>query len=102
MDDAGEIGVSNMYGGYKSIHSEVWRKAFLVDRHRRFLDMDHTCRRNRYGFRKNTIDSKEAPVITSQQIWERVRQLPKIAVVRKSVRLPSYKVEYNWTKQSKL
>ena len=39
------------------------------DYHRRFLDMDHTYRRSRYGFRKNTIENEEAPVrLTGQQI----------------------------------
>ena len=67
--------------------------------HRRFLDMDHTYRCNRYGFRKNTIESEKAPVrLTGQQIWDRVRRLPKITEVGKSVRLFGYRVEHNWTK----
>ena len=39
------------------------------DYHRRFLYMDHTYRRSRYEFRKNTIESEEAPIrLTDQQI----------------------------------
>ena len=59
--------------------------------------MDHTYRRsNRYGIRKNSIKSEKAPVrLTSQQIWDRVRRLPKIIEVGKSVRLPGFEVEHN-------
>ena len=61
--------------------------------------MDHTYRHSRYQFRKNTIESEDALLI-GQQIWDRVKQLPKIIEVGKNIRLPSYGVEHNWTKQS--
>ena len=64
------------------------------DYHRKFLGIDHTYRHSRYGFRKNTIESKEASVrLTGQQIWDKVKQLPKIIEVRKSIRLLGYRVE---------
>ena len=63
--------------------------------------MDHTYRHSRYGFKKNTIESEEAPVrLIGQQIWDKVRQFAKSTEVRKSVRLPSNEVEHSWTKQS--
>ena len=63
--------------------------------------MDHTYRCNKYGFRKNIIEDVEPPVrLTGHQIWDRVRQLPKIIEVRKSIRLPSYRVEQSWTKKN--
>ena len=49
-------------------------KISWFDYHRKFLDIDHIYRYSRYGFRKNTIKSEEAPVrLTDQQIWDRVR-----------------------------
>ena len=63
--------------------------------------MDHTYRHNRYGFRKNTIESEKAPVkLTNQQIWDTIRRLPKITEVGKSIRLSRFEVEHNLTKQS--
>ena len=77
------------------------RKNSWFDYHRRFLDMIHTYRCSKYGFRTNTIESEEALVRPiSQQIWDRVRRFPKITKVRKFVRLPGYGVEHNWTKQN--
>ena len=46
----------------KAITLKYGEKNSWFDYHRRFLDMDHTYRRGRYGFRKNTIGSKEAPI----------------------------------------
>ena len=43
------------YGGKKS-----W-----FDYHKRFLDSDHPCRRNRYGFRQNVVENDEAPISLS-------------------------------------
>ena len=61
------------------------------DCHRMFLDMDNTYRYSKYGFINNTIESEEASVrLTGQQIWDRIRRLPKIIEVGKSVRLPGY------------
>ena len=49
-------------------------KNFWFDCHRKFLNMDHTYRCSRYGFRNNTIKSEEALVkLIGQQIWDRVR-----------------------------
>ena len=52
----------DIYGEYKSIHSEDGKKNAWFDCHRKFLYMDNTYRRSRYGFRKNIIKNKETPV----------------------------------------
>ena len=53
----------------KAFTLKYGRKNFWFDYHRRFLDMDHTYRCNKYGFRKNTIESEEGPArLTNQQI----------------------------------
>ena len=83
-----KIGVPNLYGGYESIHFEVYGNSSWFDYHRRFLDPNHPYRCNRYGFRKNTIENDEAPTrLNSHQIWEKVRHLPKITETGKFVRL---------------
>ena len=56
------------------------------DCYKRFLDIDHTYRHSRYGFRKNTIEIEEVAIrIIGQQIWGRVSRLPKITEVEKSI-----------------
>ena len=57
----------------KAFTLKYGRKNSWFDHHRRFLDMDHSYKHSRYRFRKNTIESEEAPVrLTGQQIWDRV------------------------------
>ena len=36
-------------------------KNLWLDYHRRFLDNDNQCKRNKYGFRKNAIENDEVP-----------------------------------------
>ena len=68
------------------------------DCHRRFLDNDHPYRCNRNGFKQNSIEEEEPPVtLNDNQIWERVH-LPKITKVGRSIRIPSYEIEHNWSK----
>ena len=62
MDDIGKIDIFDMYGGYKMFTLKYSRKNSWFDCHRRFLDVDHTYRHSRYGFRKNTIESEKAPI----------------------------------------
>ena len=55
--------------------------------------MDHTYRSSRYDLEKNIIESEKAPVrLIGQQIWDRIRRLPKIIKVGKYVRLLGYGV----------
>ena len=81
----------NLYGGYKGIRFEVWKKNLLFDYHRRFLEIEHIYRCSRYEFKKNTIEDKKPPTrLNYHQIWEMVRHIPKIIEVGRSIRLPSY------------
>ncbi|XP_060182571.1 uncharacterized protein LOC132612291 [Lycium barbarum] len=70
------------------------------DCHRQFLPMDHEFRSMRNAFRKNkTEHDLPPPTLSGEQIWERVRDLPKVTETPPS-RLNGYGVEHNWTKQS--
>ena len=80
----------------KAFTLKYGRKNSRFDYYRRFLDMDHTYRCSRYGFRKNIIKSEEVPIrLIGQQIWDRVRRLLEIIEVRKFIRYPGYRVEHN-------
>ena len=46
----------------KALTLKYGGKNSWFDCHRRFLDIDHTYRQSRYGFRNNTIESEEALV----------------------------------------
>ncbi|XP_052181209.1 uncharacterized protein LOC127794273 [Diospyros lotus] len=55
---------------YCTIHSDAFylsksRKISWFDNHRKFLHQDHPYRRNRYGFRKNTLVKKTPPPVLS-------------------------------------
>ncbi|XP_060186702.1 uncharacterized protein LOC132616120 [Lycium barbarum] len=63
------------------------------DCHRQFLPMDHEFRKNK------TEHDLPPPTLSGEQIWERVRDLPKVTETPPS-RLNGYGVEHNWTKQS--
>ena len=84
----------------------IWIGVYSITKIMLSLTYCKSCGKPRFkpkrgGFRKNTIESEEASIrLIGQQIWDRVRWLPKITEVGKSVRLPSYEVEHNWTKQS--
>ena len=74
MDNAVELACPICMEDTKVFTLKYDRKNSWFDYHIRFLDIDHTYRHNRYGFRKNTIESEEAPIrLTSSQIWNRVR-----------------------------
>ena len=57
----------------KSFTLKYGRMNYWFNYYRRFLDMDYTYRRSRYGFRKNIIESEEATIrLIDQQIWDKV------------------------------
>ncbi|XP_027368317.1 uncharacterized protein LOC113874279 [Abrus precatorius] len=71
------------------------------DCHRRFLDMEHPYRRQAYKFKKATVENEDLPArLNGHQVWDRVKHLPKITEVGKSIRFPGYGMTHNWTKQS--
>ncbi|XP_059306308.1 uncharacterized protein LOC132057715 [Lycium ferocissimum] len=70
------------------------------DYHRQFLPVDHEFRSMRNAFRKNKTElDLPPPTLSGEQIWERVRDLPKVIETLPS-RLNRYGVEHNWMKQS--
>nr|XP_016453702.1 PREDICTED: uncharacterized protein LOC107778035 [Nicotiana tabacum] len=71
------------------------------DCHRRFLPMDHQFRRNTSASMKNQTDFEEPPSpLSPEEIWNRVRFLPKVTESLMSNKIPGYGVTHNWTKQS--
>ncbi|XP_009611817.2 uncharacterized protein [Nicotiana tomentosiformis] len=71
------------------------------DCHRRFLPMDHEFRRNTSAFMKNKTDYEEPPSFLSpEEIWNRVRDLPKVTEYPLAKKISGYGVTHNWTKQS--
>ncbi|XP_075091894.1 uncharacterized protein LOC107830110 [Nicotiana tabacum] len=71
------------------------------DYHRRFLPRDHEFRRNTSAFMKNQTDYEEPPsVLSPEEIWNRVRSIPKVTESPMSNKIPGYGVTHNWTKQS--
>ncbi|XP_019240729.1 PREDICTED: uncharacterized protein LOC109220717 [Nicotiana attenuata] len=70
------------------------------DCHSRFLPMNHEFRRNTSAFMKNLTDFKEPlACLCSEEIWNRVRDLPKVIESPPS-KIPGYGVAHNWTKRS--
>ncbi|XP_070010780.1 uncharacterized protein [Nicotiana sylvestris] len=70
------------------------------DCHRRFLPMDHEFRRNTSAFMKNQTDFEEPlSPLSPEEIWNRVRFLPKVTESPMSNKIPGYGVTHNWTKQ---
>ncbi|XP_019246481.1 PREDICTED: uncharacterized protein LOC109226136 [Nicotiana attenuata] len=69
------------------------------DCHSRFLPMNHEFRRNTSAFMKNLTDFKEPlACLCSEEIWNRVRDLPK--VIESPPSKSGYGVTHNWTKRS--
>ncbi|KAL1299879.1 hypothetical protein AAHE18_18G139200 [Arachis hypogaea] len=76
-------------------------KASWFDCHRRFLPTNHPYRRNKNDFRKNKIESEEAPTrLSGLEIWQRVKGLGKISDNGKWIKSREYGITHNWTKQS--
>ncbi|XP_075085065.1 uncharacterized protein LOC142168301 [Nicotiana tabacum] len=71
------------------------------DYHHHLLPIDHEFRRNTSAFMKNKIDYEEPPsVLSPEEIWNRVRDLPKVTEYPLSNKIHGYYVTHNWTKQS--
>lgn len=65
-------------------------KSSWFNSHRRFLDSDHPFRRNVRAFKQNqTEEEGPPPLLTPEQIWGRVRDLPKVTEAGVS-KLPGY------------
>ena len=67
------------------------KKNSWFDCHKKFLHNDYLQRRNRYGFRKNSIKEDEPLFrLNGHQILENVRHFLKIVKVGGFIRIPSY------------
>ena len=66
------------------------------DSHRRFLPNDHTFRRNKNAFKKGKVEMGGSPsMLTFEQIWHVIRDLPKVVDNLHVGKLPGYGEWYN-------
>jgi hypothetical protein len=77
-------------------------KATSFDCHRRFLPSNNPLRRNKNDFVHGEIETREPPhYLTSQQVWNKVKDIPKVEVVGGVASKPhGYGQTHNWTKKS--
>jgi hypothetical protein len=77
-------------------------KATWFDCHRRFLPSNHPFRRNKNAFVHGEIETRDPPhYLTSQQVWNKVKDIPKVEVVGGVASKPhGYGQTHNWTKKS--
>jgi hypothetical protein len=74
------------------------------DCHRRFLPADHSFRRSKRRFTKNS-DEKDGPpcISTGQDVWDVIRSYPKVTEIGWEIKLKEFKgygVDHNWKKRS--
>lgn len=84
----------------KAFSLKYSRKISHFDCHRRYLPKHHHFRTNVNQFKKNVVEKDKAPpLLTSEQVWRRVRVLPTIQDPRWKKKLPRHGVDHNWTRQ---
>lgn len=98
------------HGRFACPHCMEHTKAFTLDNggksswfdsHRRFLPHNHPFRRSRNGFKKDErVLDGPPPKITSEEVWLRVCDYPKVTDFGQTVPIPGYGVDHNWTKKS--
>ncbi|CAJ2657167.1 unnamed protein product [Trifolium pratense] len=78
-------------------------KATWFDCHRRFLPTDHPFRRNKNAFVHGETETRDPPdYLTSRQVWNKVKDIPKVEVVGGVASKPrGYGQTHNWTKRRK-
>ncbi|XP_045830958.1 uncharacterized protein LOC123922269 [Trifolium pratense] len=78
-------------------------KATWFDCHRRFLPTDHPFRRNKNAFVHGDTETRDPPdYLTSRQVWNKVKDIPKVEVVGGVASKPrGYGQTHNWTKRRK-
>jgi hypothetical protein len=74
------------------------------DCHRRFLPANHSFRRSKRRFTKNS-DEKDGPpcISTGQDVWDVIRSYPKVTEIGWEMKLKEFKgygVDHNWKKRS--
>ncbi|XP_058731844.1 uncharacterized protein LOC131603526 isoform X1 [Vicia villosa] len=76
-------------------------KSCWFDCHRRFLPMDHPFRKSKKRFSKNKIKKKKPPyMFTGHDVWEAVRDFPKVTDSDWATKFPGYGKQHNWIKRS--
>jgi len=86
----------------KAFQLKYSRKPSFFDCHRRFLPMDHCYRKNKKAFRKRHVEaSLPPPILTGDQIWDRVRNFRRI-VDNPSIedKPEGYGETHNWDRRS--
>jgi hypothetical protein len=100
-------------GKLACLHCMKHTKAFTLkaggknswfDCHRRFLPADHSFRRSKRRFTKNS-DEKDGPpcISTGQDVWDVIRSYPKVTEIGWEMKLKEFKgygVDHNWKKRS--
>lgn len=76
-------------------------KRSWFDCHRPFLPADHCFRRSKRSFTKNKNEKDGPPYMcTGEDVWEAVRNYPKVTDIGWGAKLPRYGKDHNWTKRS--
>ncbi|XP_019226099.1 PREDICTED: uncharacterized protein LOC109207610 [Nicotiana attenuata] len=98
---AGKLAFPTCMEDTKALTLKHGGKNTWFDCQSRFLPMDHEFRRNTSAFMKNQTDYEEPPsVLSPEEIWNRVRDLPKVTESPLPNKIRGYGVTHNWTKQS--
>ncbi|XP_028753509.1 uncharacterized protein LOC114713090 [Neltuma alba] len=85
----------------KAFQLKHGRKTSFFDCHRQFLPGDHQFRRNKTSFYKNRVEKSMPPRrLSGEEVWERVRNLPKVIDYGKTIPIEGYNEAHHWTKQS--
>ncbi|XP_012841495.1 PREDICTED: uncharacterized protein LOC105961778 [Erythranthe guttata] len=85
----------------KSFYLKEGRKPTFFYCHRQFLPMNHSFRKDKKSFRKGSVEKAMAPArLSSEDVWGKVRNLPKIVGRIGHEKLPGFGENHNWTKQS--
>ena len=79
---------------------EFGRKHSWFDCHRRFLPPNHSFRKSRKTFRKDTVEKQHPPIILDgDSVWQFVKDFPKVTESGPT-KLPGFGTLHNWTKKS--
>lgn len=85
----------------KAFTLESGGKSSWFDCHRPFLPHNHPFRRLKNGFKKDErVFVGPPPKITSEEVWTRVCDYPKVTDYGRAVPIPRYGVDHHWTKRS--
>jgi len=85
----------------KAFFLKKGQKASFFDCHRQFLPRNHPFRTDSESFRKDHVENSPIPIrLTSDDLWERVFNFPRIVDTGKRNKLDGFGRQHNWTKRS--